>query len=635
MGRKRAERYCTKGMCFILLAVIAIWHRVPLAQAVSEAEKSFLALYFTAEELSVVSATRSLQSIARIAENITVVTADDIELMNAHTLADVLDSVSGVQVNFSGHFGGYANAQIQGSAVEQVTVLLDGIPLNDLPNNFASLGFIPVQEIEKVEIIKGPASSAWGSALGGVVNVITKGPGSRPYQGRASFSRGTAASGEYRAEISGRQGRFGYYLSGTGLRTDGLTEGFDVQADHLGAKLDFALTERADLRFALFYTEGSRGDGVSKPDDLSFRDHSRQLTSSLALSSALGREGRIDLAVWTNQQEWRDTMEQLSDGLELYKSTNDGRRSGAGLKYSWSHERQDLVVGADYSTGKLDSSNIPGADPELTQWALFANDTLRLGELTIIPGIRYDDISTTDSFVSPSLGLTYALFHNTLVRATVARGFMAPSPAATSATSEITLYQANPELGVEKVWSYQAGFETNVFDALWLKVSAFRHDITDVIESIPVSDPPDYQTNVNQGRQRNEGVAFELKTRPFQHFSLAAAAVFIKARDLETDEDALYATKRQYDVRLTYDDKKSFRGLLKGRYWQEATPPWFNTDLDDMIFDLSLIKKFAVSSSVSPAVYLTVHNLFDGDQYWADIYKNPDRWVEGGVSVAF
>lgn len=154
--------------------------------------------------------------------------------------------------------------------------------------------------------------------------------------------------------------------------------------------------------------------------------------------------------------------------------------------------------------------------------------------MSIITGIRYDDISTTDSFWSPSLGVTYALFDNTLLRATVARGFTAPSLAATSATSEINKYKANPELTVEKAWSYQTGFESNMFDAFWLKVSAFQHDITDVIERATVPDSQDYVTQVNQGRQRNKGVAVELKTKPYRHFTFAGAAALIAAENLET-----------------------------------------------------------------------------------------------------
>lgn len=269
-----------------------------IAEAISEAEKSFLSLYFSEDELQVVSATRSLQSIARVAENMEVVTADDIELMNAHTLADVLNTVSGAQVQFTGSFGVQAMADIQGANFTRVTVLMNGVPLNNFNSTVTDVGFYPVQDIEKIEIVKGPASAAWGSALGGVVNIITKGPGSQPLQARASLSYGTKNSADYRTTISGRSGRLGYYLSGSGLQTDGLTEGFAVDAGYFGTRLDYAVAERTSATFTLFYGDASRGDGILKEYDLAWSNQFKRLISSLSVASAVGEGGRLALSLW-------------------------------------------------------------------------------------------------------------------------------------------------------------------------------------------------------------------------------------------------------------------------------------------------------------------------------------------------
>src|SRR4030043_117003 len=75
--------------------------------AQSGEEKKFLLMYFKEEELEVISATRSLMSITRVAENIAVITAEDIELMNAHTLTDVLNTITGLQVAIRGGVGGW------------------------------------------------------------------------------------------------------------------------------------------------------------------------------------------------------------------------------------------------------------------------------------------------------------------------------------------------------------------------------------------------------------------------------------------------------------------------------------------------------------------------------------------------
>ena len=145
-------------------------------------------MYFKPEELVAETPTRSPKPVSKTAENVTVVTASDIQLMNAHTLAEVLNMVTGVQVFGLGDPGIRANAFIQGSDAQQVTVIIDGVVLNNLSDNSVDVGLIPVQNIEKIEIIKGPASSAWGSALGGVVNIITKAGKANNHGGMLSAS---------------------------------------------------------------------------------------------------------------------------------------------------------------------------------------------------------------------------------------------------------------------------------------------------------------------------------------------------------------------------------------------------------------------------------------------------------------
>lgn len=495
-----AGQFFVKGVCVLLLIGMALWVRVPVARAISDAEQSFLSLYFTDEELHVVSATRSLKSIARIAENVTVVTAADIELMNAHTMEDVLNSVPGVATSIAVQFVTNSSAVIQGPDIRHVTVLLNGVPLNNLSDSVALLGVFPVQDIEKLEIIKGPTSSVWGSAMGGVINIITKGPGASPFEGSASLDYGTKNTGDYRAAISGTVGSFGYAFSGTKLMTDGLIEGFDVDAGHLSARLDYTIAERTSANFMLFYGDTDRGDGVDTQYDLAWRNRFKQLVSQLGLSSGIGRTGRLDLSLWTTSFDFQCFMNTLSSSEELSHATYKESRTGAGLKYAVGLGGQNLVVGADYSAGALDGSTFESQNLVQNQWALFANDTIALGDLTIIPGLRYDDISTTGGFWSPSLGATCLLAKETLVWATVARGFSIPPLSSVSGSSEINKYRANPDLAAETMWSYQVGFESGVLDTFWLKVSAYRHDVEDAIADKQLEN--DWWTRENAGRQR-------------------------------------------------------------------------------------------------------------------------------------
>lgn len=139
--------------------------------------------------------------------------AQDIEAMNAHTVAEVLNRVPGLFINFNQDFGANSLISIQDSEQRHVLVLVDGIPWSFLSEGSAETNSIPVGIIERIEIIKGPASSAWGASLGGVINILTKSAGDtkRP-TGMVKASYGQGDTQDYSAQISGLAGPVGYYL---------------------------------------------------------------------------------------------------------------------------------------------------------------------------------------------------------------------------------------------------------------------------------------------------------------------------------------------------------------------------------------------------------------------------------------
>ncbi|MGB9080875.1 MAG: TonB-dependent receptor plug domain-containing protein, partial [Desulfuromonadaceae bacterium] len=134
-----------------------------------------LLIFWEEKELYVQTATRSEKPINQVAENMTVITAKEIEAMNANSVAEVLARVPGLFVDFTtNEYVSGTQLHIQGSESRHVTVLLDGMPVNFISAGQAETSFIPLRIVERIEIIKGAASSAWGSALGGVVNIITR-----------------------------------------------------------------------------------------------------------------------------------------------------------------------------------------------------------------------------------------------------------------------------------------------------------------------------------------------------------------------------------------------------------------------------------------------------------------------------
>jgi vitamin B12 transporter len=619
--------------CVFSLAMIAAFFSLAtLVYAMSEEEKSFLSMYFTDEELQVISATRSLQSISRVADNIEVVTARDIELMNAHTLADVLNTVNGVQVSFAGAApGSQATVSIQGSRNEHVVVLVDGVNINDISGGVADVSDIPVQMIERVEVIKGPASSVWGSSLGGIVNVITK-AGEGKMKTMLSGDYGERNTGDYKAEVSGMQGAFGYYLFAGRLQSDGLRPHDDNPRNYLYSKLSYDVAKDTTAQWTLLYSKARNAVGDLEDIGLSIDTRDTILLSTLCIRSKLSEAVSIEVSGRTDYK-WSDySMKDLLADSEMLGNLDD-RKQGASAKLDFKQGIQDIVFGADYDFNHTKGIVPYGVDEDIA--AAYANDTISLGKLVIIPGLRFDSVDVKDTSLkedafSPSLGVTYAVGKETILRGVVAHGFNIPAVA--DIVYDSPFFISNPDLKLEKVWSYQVGAETGALKYLWLKIAGFRHDIKDAITEKDFDDGT--WTYVNTAKARRQGVEAALKTVSFYGFSLRAAAAYSRTKDLATGEIIRAFPEYTYDVGLQYDDKKSFRALLQGRYsWWDNNTPDSTAKYNSFIFDFNAIKTVYKGQSYTVDAFITAHNIFDGSEYVDSSYKNANRWIEGGIRV--
>ncbi len=601
--------------------------------AQSSEEKNFLLMYFKEEELVVESPTRSPKPVSQVAENITVVTASDIELMNAHTLAEVLNTVTGVQVWMIGGPGQTAFGYIQGSETRHVTVFIDGIALNTVGDNIADIGMVPVQNIERIEIIKGPASSAWGSALGGIVNVITKSGSSGNQGGMLSASYGTRDTEDLRAEARGKQDRLGYYLTAGRLQSDGLTTHMDLAENSAYAKLTYDLTGKTNVLLAYGYEKIIRNTGQIEIYDVSLDNTWQTWYSTLALDSMLTNELDFNISVRAINHDLIYNTYALSSGLLLERDNTHEKSYGSSAKLTWKSSNQTLVFGADYDDRTIKSNIIIGGKQGLIKQALFLNDTVVFNSLAITPGVRYETTDTNGSITDPSLGVAYNIRNDTTIRGYAAKGFSIPTPGQTF--GDTLLYAGNPDLKMETVTSYQGGIETAALKYVWIKVSAFRNEIRDALVTVVSPIDPSKNTYVNTGRQRREGLDIEAKTAPVYNLFLSAGAEFISAKDLDTGSSLIGVPVRIYDLGLHYDDKRSFKALLQGRYIDWNLDPSFEGSYGSFIFDLNMIKELYKRKDTSLEAFVDGHNIFNGSQYQFPFYKKPARWYEAGIRYKF
>lgn len=635
----------------IFLAVLGL---DPICMAQSEEEMQLLRMFYKDKDL-VVSSTRTPKSISQVADNITVITDEDIEGMNAHTIADVLKKVPNLFITSNQDFGASSIIAIQGSEDRHVLVLVDEIPWNFLSGGNAETSTIPVGAIDRMEIIKGPASSSWGSSLGGVVNIITKNAGKpeRP-SGIVGVSYGKSGSRDYWADLSGNAGTAGYYLYANKQNSDGLVSSRSFDGQNFFSKVDTPVYHTGELSLELGYNSSETGFGDSPESDSYSNSSQRNLYARGSLKLVLVEDLDFNLSLFHLRRKFSLDMRSLGIsgflgpyGTLYLKNVYKEDTTGARCQFVYTKEVHTLVFGLEYDKGNLEQRNLSGlamqsmgspaeliTTPDVSQWAAYVNDSIGIGKFSITPGIRYDYNSNSGSFVSPSLGSTYMLWDNTILRASVSRGFTTPSLSMVAGGGLFT--SPNPSLEPEKIWSYQAGMESSILDFLWVKITLFRHDVKDILKVVyEGAGPPTYNDiYVNEGESRRQGVEVETETVPFHNISLSAG--FSRTGINPPLEGSLSSAMYSMNVGLKYNDNKSIHAEVSGCYqdW-DVNNEYMQSDYDDFIWDFNVNKKIMINNKVTPEFFFAAHNIFNGDQYPYIENKNPQRWLEGGIKLYF
>ena len=213
-------------------------------------------------ERIVVTPSRIAKALSDVAAGMHIVTEEDLKNADAKTVPDALKNVEGVYaydatgvgaggtMNMRGFYGGMSSQHL---------VMIDGVPQNKGKDKLVNWDLIPVDNIERIEVMKGPASSLYGdNAMSGVINIITKKPAAGPHAG-ASFSYGSFATQTYGSYLSGTRDRLGYYLGVSSRLSNGFREHGDYENIVVYGRSTYAISDAQDLALSFDYSAKTQG----------------------------------------------------------------------------------------------------------------------------------------------------------------------------------------------------------------------------------------------------------------------------------------------------------------------------------------------------------------------------------------
>lgn len=496
-----------------------------------------------------ITATKTEITLQQTPSSISIVNADEISKKNILTFDNVLEEIQGVTVNRSSGINVNSlsirgSSDVAGGGIgNRVLLLLDGRPSLTGDSKGALWSLIPVSIIERTEVVKGAFSSLYGSsAIGGVVNVITKKPTYKPYTAfnvnygfyeklsdSLKFSDKLLFFTGFDAIHSNTKNKFSYLLNFNYKKDEGHAQQTNYDFYAATGKFTYDVLSNRDLEVTLQYTNSRSGyphywrkdaGSIAEPYKVAeyyLGDEIRKETQSYdlyyrAIPNSNSKYTTRFYYYYLNSNSFYNPNNPVSlqfgtqNGLNTYiNSYNVGNVSQMDFELSKSNY---LISGVDFQMNivKSNPADILYGNQQMNNFGIFAQDQLKFlkdkngnAELTSVIGARADYnkvISGIESFqVSPKFSLVYspltsnAVFSNTSYRMLAGRAFRAPSVAELYFKKELFggfdfIY--NPNLKPEDMLSAEIGFRKQYLNRFTLDVSLFFNKYENLIQYVNV-----------------------------------------------------------------------------------------------------------------------------------------------------
>jgi vitamin B12 transporter len=588
----------------------------------------------------VITATRIPTPALDVASSVSVVTADEIAARQQRTFAEVLKDIPGLNVVQQGGPGAETSVFMRGTNSNHTKVLVDGIDVSDPSNVNAAFDFgqLLTQDIERVEVLRGPQSGLYGSdAIGGVINVITK-AGSGPMQLSASVEGGTFASFNQAAAVSGSQGAFHYSASGAHLHAgatpvtplDVLAPGEHRNDDYydnftVSSKLGFDVTPDLDLGLVARYTNTHlryTGEDFSTFPALPAAQQSASNTDQYygrASAHLVSLDGHLNQTLGVAYTRNQTTTLQP----QTPESPNTGKR----LKVDWQgairvSSAHSVLLGLEDARDEISapisaSTRIASAYVELQS---------QLGEHWFSAlNARYDDNDRFGSKVTYRIAPTWvSSASGTKLKASVGTGFKAPT------LSELfqsfpPFFFANPDLRPETSVGYDLGIEQGCGGGrVRIGVTWFYNRIRDLIATDVTG-----TTYANVGRASTDGVEGFVAYQPVKQLTLRLDYTYTEATDDLLHQELLRRPKHKGNLNATWQATDALllnASVLTVSSWVDGNRDFSIPRLDAPGYTtVNLAVSLAVSRQL--AVFARIDNLLDRH------YENPVGFLQPRLGV--
>ena len=589
------------------------------------------------DEITISSATKSEEKLKNVTANVDVITASEIEDRKFKTIAEALNSISGMQVSPTGGVGQQTSFFLRGMSSHRTLVLIDGIRYNDITSvaGASNLEHLMINDIERIEVIKGAQSSIWGAdASAGVINIITKSSQNGTH-GNASFEYGRYNSKIAKANISHKNDNFDAKLGVVRVDTDGFSAMTPKGEKAKKYEDDGYENTTIDLKFGYNFDENNRVStsyeiinsktDIDGYDPFTFANDPNNLDIARTKNhlANLTYENKNDIAttkIYTNFTEIKrsSTNNQTPD----FKGIVNEYGLNSNFDYLGS---SNLILGADYKKIENKKDTVDDYDNK----GVFVSNTNKFfDDKTIFTqALRYDKYSDFENKTTGKFGVKQYIIDDLNLSANYGTGYNVP-----------TIYQlyfkdswgnsGNKDLNPEKTKSYDIALEYKGFS-----VTYFNTKVKNMIdwETNPLTWAGTYK-NLD-GTSKLKGIEVGYKNSITEDIFLNLSYTNLSAKNYNNEYLAKRA-KNKLNFGADYYGLKDFHFNINGEYIgtryekdDKNGASTGNYTIWNALIDYDISKNFST--------YLKLDNIFNKDYQIVDGYATSQRAAYVGLKASF
>ena len=525
---------------------------------------------------TLISANRDVQQRDASSTASTVFTRSDIERLQPASVSDLLRRVPGVQVTDNGA-GSLASLYIRGTKSAQSLLLVDGMRIASASSGDSNLQFLNVDQIERVEVLRGPRSAVYGAdAIGGVVQIFTRRSAGEGLQPFVRMGYDSNASWRRSAGISGGDAQTRFSLAGSLDETDGIDRtgpSYDSDQDHDGYRnkafslsLSHSFSDSLEAGVNVLDQRGRTefDNPFGRFDMTTFESVGQEPYSDFTLSSVSSYLDAQVNDLWSSRLEVghsenrEESLDKLSDERGVFNTYRDSVNWLNTLALSDSHS---LLLGGEWYEDQL-NSNTAFAEQQRWNQAAFVQHRYENEHFSTELGLRHDKNEQFGSENTWSGALTLPLNAANDLVLSYSEGFRAP-------TFNDLYYPdySNPDLKPEHSKSYELQWRSQLAERTRLEASLYRTDIEDAI----ASDQDFIPQNIAEARIH--GFEANLQQELFGWQGQLGIA-FVDPRD----RDSGHTLNRRARRTLSLDLDRAFGAFAVGATWQLASSSYDDPD---------------------------------------------------------